>query len=77
MRCFEFFAFGLVNERFIKKLSSNSYSRFYIMSLEKKALARIIIFDPKTRKNFWQGTVYRNRLHTAKEIVEKVKEALK
>lgn len=46
------------------------------MSLEKKAIARIVVYDPATRRNFWQGTVYRNGIQTPNQIVEKVKQVL-
>jgi len=47
------------------------------MVLDKKALARIVIFDPQTRRKFWSGTVYRNGIETPSQIVKRVKEALK
>lgn len=47
------------------------------MVLGKKALVRIIILNPQTRKKFWSGTVYKNGLQTPSEIVKKVKEVLK
>ena len=47
------------------------------MSLSKKALCRVYVLDPKTRKTLFFGTVYANGLNDAKEVVEKIKEALK
>lgn len=46
------------------------------MSLEKKAIARIVVYDPATRRNFWQGTVYRNGIQTPNNVVRLIKEVL-